>query len=94
MVELSALGQNYFTPTHSAEFVLGFCFLHCGLPAAQRHRVSTGPGATGGRLEYVYLTAGFIFLKSPHISYQIRRDRVSIGIPTKIHEVQCKKWLN
>ena len=24
-------------------------------------RVSTGPGATGGRLEYVYLAAGFIF---------------------------------
>ena len=28
MVELSALGQNYFTPTYIAVFVLKFCFPH------------------------------------------------------------------
>ena len=42
MVELSAFGQNYFTPTYGAEFVLKFCFLHWWQRARVNARVYLG----------------------------------------------------
>ena len=53
MVELSAFGQNYFTPTHSAEFVLGFCFLHWLLPHEQAVRLLTVQLPLNGKMPLI-----------------------------------------